>query len=87
MNHRMTTKGGATLLAVVFVNLVEAPAEAYIDPGTGSYVFQILVATFFGGIYAIKIYWQQVKEYLFGTKKTDRPEENPDKDAPPADKP
>ncbi|MEK7485359.1 MAG: hypothetical protein AABZ60_13625 [Planctomycetota bacterium] len=32
---------------------------AYLDPGTGSYLFQVLLATFLGGIYALKLFWRQ----------------------------
>lgn len=39
-------------------------AYAYLDPGTGSYVLQILIATFFGALYAVKKYWHQIKAYL-----------------------
>lgn len=31
-------------------------AFAYLDPGTGSYIFQVLVATFIGGLFTIKMY-------------------------------
>ena len=34
---------------------------AYLDPGTGSYVLQIALASIFGAIYAAKHAWAQVK--------------------------
>ncbi len=39
-------------------------AFAYLDPGTGSYVFQILIATIIGGLFTIKMYWQKVKNFF-----------------------
>jgi len=39
---------------------------AYIDPGVGSSVFQIAVATLLGGLYALKVYWKDIKKRLFG---------------------
>ena len=36
-------------------------AFAYLDPGTGSYIFQVLFAVFIGGVFTIKHYWQKVK--------------------------
>jgi hypothetical protein len=41
-------------------------AYAYLDPGTGSYILQILIAAFFGALYAVKRYWYQVKSSLSG---------------------
>ena len=39
-------------------------AFAYLDPGTGSYVFQVLVATFIGGLFTIKMHWQKIKNFF-----------------------
>lgn len=36
------------------------PAHAYIDPGTGSYVLQILIGIFFGASYAIIRFWKSI---------------------------
>jgi hypothetical protein len=35
--------------------------HAYIDPGTGSYVIQILIAALAGAAFAVKIYWRKIK--------------------------
>ena len=40
------------------------PAYAYLDPGTGSYIFQILIAGLVGGLFAIKIFWKRIKAFL-----------------------
>jgi flagellar biosynthesis protein FliQ len=39
-------------------------AFAYLDPGTGSYIFQVLVATFIGALFTIKMYWQKIKNFF-----------------------
>lgn len=39
-------------------------AFAYLDPGTGSYVFQALLAFLIGVLYTIKMYWQKIKEFF-----------------------
>jgi len=36
----------------------------YLDPGTWSYAFQILLMSLVGGIVAIKTFWQNIK-YFF----------------------
>ena len=36
-------------------------AHAYLDPGTGSYVLQIAIATLFAGLFSIKLFWKKIK--------------------------
>jgi len=48
------------------------PAFAYIDPGTGSYVVQIIIAAIVGGGFALKIFWRRIADAvrsLFSGKK------------------
>lgn len=37
---------------------------AYIDPGTGSYVIQILIAAFISIGFAIRIFWKKIKSFI-----------------------
>ena len=37
------------------------PSYAYIDPGSGSYVIQILVAGLLGFLYSIKLFWSKIR--------------------------
>lgn len=37
---------------------------AYIDPGTGSYLIQLLIATILGSLFAIKIYWRKIRAFI-----------------------
>ena len=50
-------------------------AYAYIDPGTGSYIFQIVIASAVGLLFALKLYWLKIKTFFAGLflkkKKTD----------------
>jgi len=39
---------------------------AYIDPGTGSYLLQILLAGLFGGLLFLRIFWKKVKAFFTG---------------------
>ncbi len=39
-------------------------AYAYLDPGTGSYFFQILIATVLGGIFAAKLFFKKIVNLL-----------------------
>lgn len=47
-------------------------AYAYLDPGTGSYFFQIVIAFIAGGLFAIKLFWRKIVFFiknLFSRKK------------------
>jgi hypothetical protein len=37
---------------------------AYLDPGTGSYLIQIFLASLFGAIFILKSFWHSVKEFF-----------------------
>jgi hypothetical protein len=39
-------------------------AHAYIDPGQGSYLFQMVVAGFLGVLFTIRVYWSKIKSYI-----------------------
>lgn len=47
--------------------------HAYIDPGTGSYILQLLLAAFIGVSVGIRIFWKKIKTFCSGLfhKKTD----------------
>jgi hypothetical protein len=38
----------------------EGSAEAYIDPGTASYVFQAIAGAILGGVFLLRTYWSRV---------------------------
>jgi drug/metabolite transporter (DMT)-like permease len=37
-------------------------AHAYIDPGTGSYMFQLLIAGALAGAFVLRAFWGRVKD-------------------------
>ena len=46
-------------------------AHAYIDPGTGSYFLQVLVAGILGASFAVKLFWKNLTDFFrnLGSKK------------------
>ena len=50
-----------TIITLTFTFFLCFPAYAYLDPGTGSYFIQIIIATLLGSIYAIKQFWHKIK--------------------------
>ena len=39
---------------------------AYIDPGTGSLIIQVLIGALVGGLVAAKIFWTRIKGFFKG---------------------
>jgi hypothetical protein len=55
----------------VFIAVYSSDAHAYLDPGSGSYMLQILLGTLVAGFFAIKQYWHRLKYFFkerFGKK-------------------
>ncbi|MDP8959430.1 MAG: hypothetical protein M3N51_09590 [Actinomycetota bacterium] len=44
--------------------LVVPPAHAYIDPGSGSYVFQVLIGFLLAGAVTARAYWHRIREFV-----------------------
>jgi hypothetical protein len=46
--------------ALLLLLLSERPAEAYIDPGSASYVFQLVAGALLGGVFLLRSYWTRL---------------------------
>jgi hypothetical protein len=49
---------------VVAVGILAAPAEAYLDPGTGSYVFQMVAAAIISVGFLVRAYWNRLRSFF-----------------------
>jgi len=52
---------------LIMVFVFPKRANAYLDPGTGSYIIQVVIALFVTGGFLIKTYWQKLKN-IFNKK-------------------
>ena len=60
-------KASNTLLfALLFASVLklDAPAYAYLDPGTGSMLVQMLLGGVAGGVVVGKLYWHRIKAFF-----------------------
>lgn len=56
---------GSAFACVAAINFVLSnDAHAYLDPGTGSMILQMLAAGFLGGLYTVKVYWAHVSNFF-----------------------
>lgn len=51
-------------LTVVGLCFAAADLDAYIDPGTGSYLFQLGAAGIFAALFTVKRYWARIRQAL-----------------------
>jgi hypothetical protein len=52
-------------LFVGYFLLVLAPAaQAYLDPGSGSFIFQLLIGGLLGGAVAVKAFWGRIRGFF-----------------------
>jgi hypothetical protein len=61
--------GTSAALAVVAL-LIAAPAYAYIDPGSGGMLVQLLTGGAAGAIILARLYWRRLKERLTSKSKS-----------------
>ena len=73
--------GVATAVVLTISAAWTNPAEAYLDPGTGSMMVQAIIGAVAGGLVLLKVYWRKIKLF-FSTKRATKPVEdgNLDKD-------
>jgi hypothetical protein len=66
MNPMKDLKRLVTVLVVVGLLSLAFPrsAHAYLDPGTGSLIIQVIVAAFLGAAFAVKVYWRNIKAFV-----------------------
>lgn len=48
--------------AVNFLLCIE-PAQAYLDPGSGSYIYYFIVSGLLGAGAILKLYWQKLRDF------------------------
>ena len=51
---------------MMLVIALPSAAWAYLDPGTGSAVIQMVVASVMGGLFILKVYWRKVVAFFGG---------------------
>jgi membrane protein CcdC involved in cytochrome C biogenesis len=57
--------GKKRIVLLAFAVIIMAyPASAYLDPGVGSVIWQILLALILGVVFTIKLYWMKIKKML-----------------------
>ena len=74
--HSASHLSGAlfSLLASAEVNHL----PAYLDPGSGSFLLQLLVAGILGGLFVVRAFWGRLKDKI--TRKNDADQDEADRE-------
>ncbi|MFZ5949437.1 MAG: hypothetical protein ACOYXC_01935 [Candidatus Rifleibacteriota bacterium] len=56
------------ILGVLYFVVMTRPVYAYLDPGTGSFIIQMLVAGIAGALFMLKTYWQKFIGFFTGNR-------------------
>lgn len=67
------------IFAAVFISVLchGGPAFAYLDPGTGSMLLQLLLGGIAGVLIAARLYWSRLKRLLFWRKSSQKTAPDP----------
>lgn len=54
-----------SLISVILLSCIfSSKAYCYLDPGTGSFIFQVLITALLSVIFAIKVFWNRIKLFV-----------------------
>lgn len=59
MRRLCWTPASVGLLVCLF-SVLDQPAHAYLDPGTGTYLLQLAAAALFAGLFTLKAFWARI---------------------------
>ncbi len=60
-------------MAVIVLLLLPArDAYAYLDPGTGSFLLQAVIAVVMGALLTLKLYWYRLRSFFSSADERDR---------------
>ena len=61
---------------ISLLNSVLTSDPLYLDPGSGSFILQIIVASLLGVGFLIKTYWRKITAFFKGASRRDEQEED-----------
>ena len=64
MRRSLLRPGLIVVLAALVSPILLRLAYGYLDPGTGSYIIQLLIGGLLGGLFAIGLFWKRVIAFV-----------------------
>jgi hypothetical protein len=53
-------------ICIVSYSTILETGTAYLDPGSGSFILQLILASIMGALFMLGVYWKKVKQFLKG---------------------
>ncbi len=53
-----------SVVPALFILAGPETIDAYLDPGTGSIIIQVVIGVAVGGLFTIKIFWTRIKTFF-----------------------
>ena len=69
--HKLLSLHDLIALLILLTFLFPEKSHAYLDPGTGSVILQLVIASVLGAIFTLKMYWRKFLDFFSG-KKSDK---------------
>ena len=51
-------------IGTLFFSTIFETGNAYLDPGSGSFILQLILASLMGALFMLGMYWKKVKEFV-----------------------
>lgn len=52
------------VLSILIILVFPKPVQAYLDPGTGSYIFQLALGGVFAALFTLKQNWKRIQSFI-----------------------
>lgn len=54
------------MMVAILMIVLSRDAHAYLDPGTGSYMLQIIIAGIVSVLFSLKMFWRRIVNFFTG---------------------
>jgi len=68
LKRMIWSTGWIALFAILMIAMPTGRAQAYLDPGSGSLIVQIIIGGILAGLVAIRLYWSRIVGFVTGKK-------------------
>ena len=66
------TWGLIAAFTLIFSICITIPAYAYLDPGTGSMIIQVIIGVVAGALVTLKVFWSKIKAFFNRSQTQDK---------------
>ena len=64
MVRKLRAFSADVIVGLLLLGAMTGPAQAYLDPGTGAMILQIVLGGIAGAAVVLRLYWSKIKDFL-----------------------